>query len=76
MGTTDEGGVGGAENFVGDSLFYALQHTKIWSNSERSINKNVTRVKILLSYIYEQFHYFSALFVGACLGMTPNFGML
>ena len=28
------------------------------------------------TYIYEQFHYFSALFVGACLGMAPNYGML
>ena len=35
IGTTDEEGDGGAENFFGDSLFYALQRTKIWSNSER-----------------------------------------
>ena len=46
------GGTRGAENFFGDSLFYALQHTKIWSNSERSSHKSVWKVKILPIYIY------------------------
>ena len=53
IGTTDEEGDGeGAENFFGDSLFYALQHTKIWSNSERSSHKSDWKVKILPIYIY------------------------
>ena len=38
----------GAENFFGNSTFYVLQYPKIWSNSDRSIHKNVTKVKILL----------------------------
>ena len=29
------GGHGGTENFFGNSTFYASQHPKIWSNSER-----------------------------------------
>ena len=45
------GGRGEAENFFGDSLFYALQHTKIWSNSERSSHKSDWKVKILPIYI-------------------------
>ena len=54
MGTTDEGGDGGAENFFGDSLFYALQHTKIWNNSERSSHKSDWKVKILPMYTYNK----------------------
>ena len=38
----------GAENFLGNSTFYALQHPQILSES---IHKNVTKVKILLIYI-------------------------
>ena len=34
----------------GNSTFYALQHPQIWSNSERSLHKSVTKVKILLIY--------------------------
>ena len=52
MGISDERGYGGAENFFGDSLFYALQHTKIWSNSERSSHKSDWKVKILPIYIF------------------------
>ena len=51
MGTTDVGDDGGAQNFLGDLLFYALQHTKIWSNSERSSHKSDWKVKILPIYI-------------------------
>ena len=42
----------GAENFFEDLLFYALQHSKIWSNSERSSHKSDWKVKILPIYIY------------------------
>ena len=52
MGTTYERGDGGAEKFFGDSLFYASQHTKIWSNSERSSHKSDWKVKILPIYVY------------------------
>ena len=42
---------GGLNIFLGNSSFYASQHAKIWSNSERSLHKSITKVKTLLSYI-------------------------
>ena len=39
-----KGGTEVAEIFFGDSLFYALQHSKIWSNSKRSSHKSEWKV--------------------------------
>ena len=36
----------------GNSNFYALQHPQIWRNSVGSLHKSVTKVKILLIYMY------------------------
>ena len=47
---------GGLKIFFGNSTFYALHHTQIWSNSERSIHKNCTQVKILLISININIH--------------------
>ena len=55
-------GDGGAENFFGNSTFYALQHPQIWSNSERSLHKSVTKVKILLYILFPDFPQFSRIF--------------